>query len=248
MQNTSKWTPSKYEYHAGHLRGSRDPKMVNVGSRLMADSIATQYDGALREHCRGDLLDLGCGRAPLYILYRDLASTNTCVDWAGSPHDVCHADLLCDLNEPIPLPDASFDTIIFSDVLEHLYRPHQALLEIRRLLRPGGKLLMNVPFLYWLHEEPHDYYRYTRFALERMVHDAGLQVIELQTLGGAPEVLADITGKLMMHVRIFGPTASKVIQWCCGWATDSRLGRRISRSTAKKFPLGYFLIAEAFER
>jgi SAM-dependent methyltransferase len=209
----------------------------------MVDLIAAHYDTALREHCRGDLLDLGCGRAPLYILYRDLAASITCVDWGSSPHDVCHADELCDLNEPIPLPDASFDTIIFSDVLEHLYQPHQVIKGIRRLLRPGGKLLMNVPFMYWLHEQPYDYFRYTQFALQKMVEDSGMEIVDLQALGGAPEVLADLTAKLLVRIRFVGTPIARASQAMCYAWTRSRWGRRISQSTARQFPLGYFLVA-----
>ena len=196
-------------------------------------------------HCRGAVLDLGCGRAPLYGVYRDFAETVTCVDWAGSPHDLRHADVLCDLNEPIPLPTASFDTIIFSDVMEHLYRPQHAMLEIRRLLRPGGKLLMNVPFLYWIHEQPHDFYRYTQFALERMIGDAGLEVLELHELGGAPEVLADLIAKVSMGIRVVGPALATSVQSLGGWWGRTTLGQRISRATAKQWPLGYFLVVQA---
>jgi SAM-dependent methyltransferase len=152
---------------------------------------------------------------------------------------------LCDLNRPIPLPDASFDTILFSDVLEHLYRPREAVAEIARLLRPGGKLLLNVPFFYWLHEAPHDYFRYTCFALERLASDAGLTPLVLEPLGGAPEVLADLVGKLAARVRFIGPPFASLTQATCYRLVGTRLGRRVSQATARQFPLGYFMVAQA---
>jgi SAM-dependent methyltransferase len=245
MRSMTDWRPTKYVVRGHRLRSAVDPHVVNVGSRLMVDLIAARYEEAIRAHCRGALLDLGCGRAPLYGLYREFAETITCVDWANSPHEVRHADVLCDLNQPIPLPDASFDTIIFSDVMEHLYRPQQAMLEIRRLLRPGGTLLMNVPFLYWIHEQPHDFHRYTSFALERMVGDAGLDLIEIRELGGAPEVLADLVAKVAMRIRGLGRPLAVMVQSLCGWWVGTSLGGRVSAATAKQWPLGYFLIARA---
>ena len=60
---------------------------------------------------------------------------------------------------------------------------------LARVLRPGGKLLLCVPFFYWIHEEPHDYYRYTEFALARFCELSELKIICLEAYGGLPEVL-----------------------------------------------------------
>lgn len=245
MKNSQQWRPTKYVLHKGKLRSSRIPQDVTPASRLVADLVAKLYDEALRAHCRGDLLDLGCGRAPLYLIYRDLATSVTCVDWGSSPHDVGHADVLCDLNEPIPLADDMFDTVILSDVLEHLYRPHLLLAEVARMLRPGGKLIMNVPFMYWLHEQPHDYYRYTRFTLERMLKEAGFDVLLLKEVGGGPESWADLTSKLISRVPLVGQALSSTTQWSCRQFINTRFGRRVSEATAPKFPLGYFVVAQA---
>jgi SAM-dependent methyltransferase len=248
MKNPERWSPSKYVIERGRLRASRSRRHVAAGSWLVTDLVAAQYDFALREYCRGDVLDLGCGEAPLYGHYRRFASSVTCVDWPGSAHDTGHADVLCDLDEPLPLPDASFDTVILSDVLEHLYDPRQVISEIRRVLRPGGKLLMSAPFMYGLHERPHDYYRYTRHTLERMASDSGFDVLLLQELGGGPEVLADVTGKLLGRIRFLGPLLASFVQRGCRWWSRTRLGARASAATAGQFPLEYFLVAQRRER
>ena len=67
------------------------------------------------------------------------------------------------LNGPLPFPDGSFDTFISTDVLEHIREPVIAWSEMAWVLRPGGKLIVSVPFPYSLHEEPHDYHRHTRY-------------------------------------------------------------------------------------
>lgn len=82
-------------------------------------------------------------------------------------------------------------------VLEHLHNPRALFSSAHRLLRRGGKLIIGIPFLYWIHEEPHDFHRYTRFALEKMTSDTGLVIISVVRYAGAPEVLADILTKTL---------------------------------------------------
>ena len=78
MRNREDWRPSKYVYRRGRLMGSRDPKEVAVSSRLMADLVAAHYDRYLKEHARGRLLDLGCGKMPLLHAYAELVDEVTC--------------------------------------------------------------------------------------------------------------------------------------------------------------------------
>ena len=72
-------------------------------------------------------MDLGCGTVPLYEAYRALVSAITCVDWGESRHGAGYRDFDCDLNEPLPFADASFDTAVLSDVLEHVRAPAELL-------------------------------------------------------------------------------------------------------------------------
>ena len=69
--------------------------------------------------------------------------------------------------------DASFDAVFMMEVLEHVTEPQQALSEIRRILKPGGRLILSVPFIFPLHDEPHDYYRYTKYGLAYMLRNFG---------------------------------------------------------------------------
>lgn len=68
MRAKEQWKPSKYIYNKGRLMGSRDINEVNVGSRLMCDLIAKVYDENIKKFVKGKLLDLGCGKVPLYIV------------------------------------------------------------------------------------------------------------------------------------------------------------------------------------
>ncbi len=244
MKNATQWAPSKYVLCKGKLRASRDPQEVSVGSRLISDLIAQLYQEAFARHARGRMLDLGCGKVPFYAAYKDYVTETVCVDWQNTMHKNPHIDIECDLNQPLPLESEGFDTILLSDVLEHIAEPWQLWKEMARLLRPGGKILMNTPFFYWLHEQPHDYYRYTEYALRRFAAQASLTVLELQPVGGAPEILADILAKNLAHVPGVGRPLAAFIQWATFHGVKSSVGSKLSRKTAKLFPLGYFLVVQ----
>ena len=137
-----------------------------------------------------------------------------------------------------------FDTIILSDVLEHLPEPESLWREMHRVLASEGKLLMNVPFYYWLHEQPHDYYRYTEFALRRFADVSGFELIHLDAIGGAPEIMADLFAKNIRRVPKLGSSLARLAQWLTARFIATRLGRRCSESSRQAFPLGYFLVAQ----
>lgn len=244
MKNAEAWRPSKYIQRNGHLAASRDRAEVSVGSRLMTDLIARTYETNLPKHARGRLLDLGCGKVPLYLAYRGLVAENTCVDWQNTLHKNIYLDRECDLTQALPFDDASFDTILLSDVLEHIPEPVLLWNEIARMLAPSGRLIMNVPFYYRLHEQPHDYYRYTEFALRRFVDAVGLRLLDLYPIGGAPEIVADIIAKCSLRVPMLGEPVAAFVQWITAAVVRTGFGKRVSRGTAADFPFGYFLVAE----
>jgi hypothetical protein len=113
-----------------------------------------------------------------------------------------------------------------------------------RLLEPGGKLLLNVPFYYYLHEEPYDYYRYTKYALRRFAETSGFEIILIKEVGGAPEVVVDIVSKSVLRFGAIGEWTAVALQTACLGFVTSPLGARISEKTARQFPLSYFMIAQ----
>jgi len=238
------WNPTKFVLGKdGTLQASRDPQEVWVASRLIADRIADFYAEALPLHASGSLLDLGCGKAPLLGTYRDRTESATLVDWGNSLHENPHLDAIADLNEPLALESERYDTVLLSDVLEHIKRPNDLMAEIARVLAPGGTLIMNTPFLYGLHERPHDYYRYTEYALADIVESAGLELVEVRPIGGAVEVLVDIASKVACSVPVVGSRLATVLQAVGAWLCR-RLPRGLaSRGTTTGFPSGYGLVA-----
>jgi SAM-dependent methyltransferase len=240
LKNADSWHPTKYEVRGKRLRASKDQTYLGVGSRLVADRVAQTYDSRIKQHVAGRMLDLGCGRVPFYGAYRDFVTTCTCVDWNAGDH----VDIECDLSAPLPLADGAYDTILLSDVLEHIPDPELLWREIARVIAPGGKVIVNVPFIYSIHEQPHDYYRYTCYALERFVKVNSLRMVELTTTGGVVEVLMDITGKMLAKVPVAGKTLAAGVQGATLAFGHTRIGRKVADVSATRFPLGYFLVAQ----
>jgi ubiquinone/menaquinone biosynthesis C-methylase UbiE len=211
---------------------------------LVTDITASFYQHYLPLYAKGKLADLGCGNVPFYGLYKNLVSENICVDWANSAHSNEYLDIECNLNEALPFKDSMFDTIIISEVLEHVANPEMLWYEMSRVLKSGGVIILSVPFLYKIHEAPFDYFRYTEFALRNFAIKNKLQVLELKPFGGLPEVLADIFGRQFIKIPILGKFFCIVSQKLCWIFIQTRMGRRISKKTSVTYPLGYFMIAE----
>lgn len=87
--------------------------------------------------------------------------------------------------------DASFDVIVLSEVLEHVHSPHLAIKNIHKVLKSNGRLILTVPFIFPIHERPHDYFRYTRYGLEFLLREfRDVRISERNSWAEAVNVLA----------------------------------------------------------
>ena len=131
----------------------------------------------------GTVLDIGCGYMPykpLVLKPPSRAEKYIGLDLKDNTYQKC--DLQWD-GRTIPLEDGSVDCALATEVLEHCPDPDTVMRQALRVLRPGGLLFLTVPFLWPLHDVPHDEYRYTPFALERHLRNAGFEQIMLSALG-----------------------------------------------------------------
>ncbi len=137
----------------------------------------------------GSVFDLGAGACSYRRWCLEHADSYAGVDWPGSMHQG-EIDVFADLNEPLPIDSRSCDSLLCFSVLEHLHQPQNLLSEAHRLLKPGGWLLLQTPWQWWVHEEPHDYFRYTPFALIRLLEEAGFDASPVEAQGGFFTTLA----------------------------------------------------------
>lgn len=141
----------------------------------------------------GTILDVGCGDMPYKSLLKEL--NPQVKDYIGMDIKYEFATLIPDVywdGGKIPFKDDSIDTVILTEVLEHCPNPEVVLSEIHRVLKPNGCLFLTVPFLWMLHEVPHDEYRYTPFALNRHLNNSGFNNVKLESLGGWNASLAQM--------------------------------------------------------
>lgn len=127
----------------------------------------------------GDVLDYGAGNSP----YRTFLRFNRYVTADITQNTAGTIEHLILPGSPLPEADACFDLILLMDVLEHLPDPDVVITELRRLLRPGGRMIVSTPFIYREHEAPHDYVRYTPFGLRRLFAGHGGTVLRLSKVG-----------------------------------------------------------------
>lgn len=124
---------------------------------------------------KGEVLDVGCGNKPYRALVPATTYTGLDVDTPFT-RKVGAAEVFYD-GKTFPLPDAAFDGVLCSQVLEHVFEPEAFLGEIRRVLRPGGTLVLAVPFMWDEHEQPHDFGRYSSFGLRALLERSGFEIV-----------------------------------------------------------------------
>lgn len=136
----------------------------------------------------GKVLDLGCGTKPYESLFTN-ATSYTGVDVEVSGHD--HADSKVDVfydGKTLPFTAGNFDSVVSFEVFEHLFNIDEVLVEVRRVLKPGGRLLVTIPFAWEEHEIPYDFARYTSYGMEHVLRRAGFEIV--RTVKSTTAVLA----------------------------------------------------------
>jgi len=120
-------------------------------------------------------LDVGCGLKPFETSFEHASYTGIDVEVSGRSVDLKNPDEYFD-GVHIPYKDEIFDGILSTQVLEHVEDLSLLLAECNRVLKPGGKFIVSVPFVYKEHEQPHDYRRFTSFGLTQLLSLNGFKM------------------------------------------------------------------------
>lgn len=158
--------------------------------------LVTDIKEALEKYAKGFFLDLGCGNKPYETIYNKLTSKQTGCDVLQS--DKNRVDVICPATD-LKFDDSSFDSILCTQVLEHVYDHHTVIKEIHRVLKPNGHIILTVPFAWELHEEPYDYFRFTKHALKNLFEEAGLEVDLIKSNGGKWAAIYQLRNNMLYH-------------------------------------------------
>jgi len=130
-------------------------------------------------HLKGRVIDIGCGTKPYKKFLHRHFTRYIGLEHPVSLHGVQHVDVVGDAL-CLPFSEASFDSAVSFQVMEHVREPQLFLAEAFRILKPQGIFLLTTPFLWGEHEQPHDYFRYTRYGLRYLAEKAGFEVISIE--------------------------------------------------------------------
>lgn len=141
------------------------------------------------------VLDLGAGTCPYreYFINCEYFAQDFMKykgEKLGGTTEYGDIDFICDISH-IPVADASFDVILCTEVLEHVANPFPVLQEMSRLLKPGGKLILTVPFACGLHQEPYHFYSgFTPYWYNKFLPEFGFTVLEVTPNNGFYKMLS----------------------------------------------------------
>ena len=174
--------------------------LATRAARRSSDWVDLQWShivAALRRvapRARGRLLDVGCGDKPYEPIFLPHVTEYVGVEQettftaTAAAHKARRPDVLYD-GARLPFEDRTFDTVLSVQVLEHTPRPQALVLEMSRVLKDEGVLILSAPFTARLHEQPHDYFRYTPHGLAALTAAADLEIVEVLAQGSLWSVL-----------------------------------------------------------
>lgn len=167
--------------------------MENKDKQVVWSNLRKKTFVFFKEHLSkesGSLLDLGAGPQQFKQLTKSF--TTTAVDKDPYPG----IDVIADITKPLPFSEHTFDVVMLSHTLEHISEPYELLRECRRVLKPGGLLILAVPFMVLEHQGPYDFFRYTQYGLTYLLRD--FADVEITQLGTSNDVLVHDMQKILM--------------------------------------------------
>lgn len=163
----------------------------------------------------GVLLDYGCGGQPYKSIFEPHITQYIGADVTAANGIVLDIEL--DVGKQVPLPDQSIDTILSTQVLEHISDFHAYLADCVRLLRPSGRLIISVPMQWRHHEMPYDYWRFTRYGITKSLESAGFGILDLRPCGGVYSLLGQIFLSHLAERNRLNPVVTRLVNRCALW-------------------------------
>jgi SAM-dependent methyltransferase len=196
--------------------------MVRRMMRAASDWIDLQWSllvhalEAVAPRASGKLLDVGCGDKPFERIFRPHVDEYFGIEQEATFYATAanlgpsRPDYLYDGNR-LPFENASFDTVLSIQVLEHTPHPRELVAEMARVLKQDGTFILAAPFSFRLHEEPHDYFRYSPHGLRELCREAGLVIERVEQVGSLWSLVGHkLNSYLALHVARIGSAAQQL--------------------------------------
>jgi SAM-dependent methyltransferase len=184
-------------------------------------------------HLSGDVLDLGGSKTSGY---HELFSGNPRII-VGNIDSSYGIDIQMDAEKKFPFPDQKFDGVLMINLIEHLFDHQKAIQESFRVLKPGGRIIGVVPFMFNVHGSPNDYFRYTKSALERLFINQGFKTVQVEEIGTGAFSVA-------YHLFVGFMRIPFLTQLCMQFArvldTALKKIKPTNKMGSEHMPLGYF--------
>lgn len=189
-----------------------NPRIDNYETYVVRSSILSAVNES-KHLFHGKLIDVGAGSSPYKEIIMDVKRVSDYIrlDFPKSEYHIANDLELTWDGKHIPADANSFDTVIMTEVLEHVQRPADLLAELCRILKPGGLLFLTVPWLWPMHELPNDHHRFTPVALSSYLEESGFEVLKMRLLGGWDHSLAQMLG-LWLTNRSMGARRRKLVK------------------------------------
>lgn len=158
-------------------------KLTRSHNWLIFSLINHSLEKRIKKYCSGRLIDIGCGIKPYFEMTAPYVDEHIGVDHVETFHDRSNIDIFGSAYK-MSVESEDYDTVLCTDVLEHLEEPGKAITEACRVLKPGGYAIYTVPLFWHLHEEPRDFYRYTKYGLHYLFEKNGFELVEIKALSG----------------------------------------------------------------
>jgi len=194
----------------------------------------------------GKILDFGCGSSP----YKSLIKYDeyTRVDFENESHPVGNSviDVFYD-GSTLPFQDNSFDSILCTEVLEHIPNLDKILKELHRVLKQNGKILISVPFVWNEHEIPNDYQRFSRFGIRLFLENNGFKILNIYKTSKTVHTITQLWTNAIHHafftrffmlnylINFIFIFPFNLIGWILGWIIPDK---------KKRLPLNIVILAE----
>lgn len=210
-----------------------DPSKLEHSS--VRDSITS-----VKEFLKNKVLDLGSGEQPYAPIVKARTAQYFCIDVTIS--DSKKPDVRGD-SLSLPFKDDSIDTILCTQVLEHVRKPFDLFQQVSRVLKEDGYLILTAPQAWPLHEEPYDFFRYTKYGLAELAESNNLKVVKLEERGGGITAIGQLTAAVLYDT--FGKRQLTRVPMKIALAPILSLCRVLDKIFYyPRFTLGYLMVAQ----